>query len=530
MKKRLLMLGAGFMQGVAIRCAKSRGWYVVAVDGNPNAVCRSLADRFEPIDLKDVKGLVAFALSLKADGGLDGVFTAATDFSASVAAVAESCGLPGHSLDAARNASDKVRMRSCFARAGVPSPMFLGITSDRRADALALVKEKGILFPVVVKPADNMGARGCRKVDFPAELSEAVADAIRYSRTGTAIVEEYMDGPEFSLEALVFDGEIHMTGFADRHIFFPPYFIEMGHTIPTNIDQPSIDALTGVFMRGIRALGLSHGVAKGDIKLTSRGPMVGEIAGRLSGGYMSGWTYPFSSGIDLTGAALDLAVGLIPASLEPTLNLTSAERAWISIPGIVSSVSGLEDARAIPCVREVFPRAGAGDAVTFPVNNVEKCGNCLAVSAARDVAVSAAETACRSIFLRLKPAVPVTDDFLSSGLSGSEAFPPDAFPLSPDAVRRAFGLADANLKSVADVPVPVPADLVPYLDASRDWQGRTLAEAIRFACRIEPGIIIALSGAGGPESAKSPGLETWWLNLLRGSVQGLVYTYDCQAN
>jgi biotin carboxylase len=525
--KKLLMLGAGFMQGVAMRCAKSRGWYVVAVDGNPNAVCRGLADRFEPIDLKDVKGLVSFALSLKAENGLDGVFTAATDFSASVAAVAEACGLPGHSLESALNASDKVRMRSCFSRAGVPSPLFLGISSDRRFDALSLLQEKGISFPVVVKPADNMGARGCRKVDSSSELDDAVADAIRYSRTGTAIVEEYMDGPEFSLEALVFDGEIHMTGFADRHIFFPPYFIEMGHTIPTNIDPSSIEALTGVFMRGIRALGLSHGVAKGDIKLTSRGPMVGEIAGRLSGGYMSGWTYPFSSGIDLTGSALDLAVGQRPASLESTLSLTSAERAWISIPGIVASVSGLEEARAIPCVREVFPRVAAGDAVTFPVNNVEKCGNCLAVSAARDIAVTAAETACRLIFLRLKPCVAVTDDFLSAGLCGSGSFPPDAFPVASDIVARAFAQGSVNLKTVPNIPVPVPADIVPCLDTARDWQGRSLAEAIRFSCLIEPGLVSALSGAAGSGSTR---LETLWTHLLRGSVQGLVYTYDCQAN
>jgi len=116
MKKRILMLGCGVMQSVAIRSAKERGWEVVAVDGNPDAPSRNLADRFEAIDLKDVNGLIRLALSLKAEGGLDGVFTAATDFSASVAAVAERCGLPGHSLEAALNASDKLRMRECFRR------------------------------------------------------------------------------------------------------------------------------------------------------------------------------------------------------------------------------------------------------------------------------------------------------------------------------------------------------------------------------------------------------------------------------
>ncbi|HOC30120.1 MAG TPA: hypothetical protein PKH40_10595, partial [Treponemataceae bacterium] len=107
MKKRILMLGCGVMQAVAIRSAKERGWEVVAVDGDPEAPFRLLADRFEPIDLKDIERLKKLALSLKENGGLDAVFTAATDFSVPVAAIAETCGLPGHSLEAAINASDK---------------------------------------------------------------------------------------------------------------------------------------------------------------------------------------------------------------------------------------------------------------------------------------------------------------------------------------------------------------------------------------------------------------------------------------
>lgn len=523
MKKKLLMLGAGLMQGVAIRCAKERGWEVVAVDGNPEAPCRNLADRFEPVDLKDREGLVALALALKAEGGLDGVFTAATDFSASVAYVAEACSLPGHSVEAALNASDKVRMRSCFARAGVASPAFLGMGEKDRRDAVRLLKARNISFPVVVKPADNMGARGCRKVDSAQGLDSAIADAIRYSRTGTAIVEEYMDGPEFSLEALVFDGEIHMTGFADRHIFFPPYFIEMGHTIPSNIAESQKRDLVETFMKGIRALGLSHGVAKGDIKLTSRGPMVGEIAGRLSGGYMSGWTFPYSSGLNLTGAALDLAVGMRPARLDPPLSLTAAERAWISIPGKVSSVSGLEAARAVPLVRDVFPRAAAGDTVFFPVNNVEKCGNCLAVSEDRDEAIRAAESACRSVFLRLEPANPSTDDFLSGGVKGPRAFPPDAFAVPRDVICAARSSGTGAIRC-ADLPVPVPSDFIPYIDTVRDWQGRTLADSLRGACAVEPALAAILSG-------KDIGkMMDYWEALLRGGIQGIVYTYDSQKN
>ena len=113
-------------------------------------------------------------------------------------------------------------------------------------------------------------------------------------------------------------------------------------------------------------VGLTHGAAKGDVKLTASGPMIGEIAGRLSGGYMSGWTFPYSSGIDLTGAALDLAVGDRPRTLEPTVSWVSAERAWISIPGVVESVSGYETARAVPFVPRRIPARGRGRSRVLP--------------------------------------------------------------------------------------------------------------------------------------------------------------------
>jgi biotin carboxylase len=519
MKKRILMLGAGFMQGVAIRIAKERGWEVIAVDGNPQAACRDLADRFEPIDLKDKESLAEFALALKAEGGLDGVFTAATDFSAPVAWIACVCALPGHSYESAVNASDKLRMRECFKNARVPSPSFVGVDKASRLHLPDLMKDQAIDFPVVVKPVDNMGARGCRRVDSPEFLSAALDDAIRYSRNGYVIVEEYMQGPEFSLEALVFDGEIHMTGIADRHIFFPPYFIEMGHTIPSGFSADVTDGLVDVFCQGIRALGLSWGVAKGDIKLTPDGPMIGEIAGRLSGGYMSGWTFPYSSGIELTGAALDLATGARPENLAPVRNWTSAERAWISIPGRIASVSGYESARAVPFVRDVFPRAKAGDQVNFPLNNVEKCGNCLALAPDRNQAIQAAEQACRAIVLRLSPGNEATDAFLSAESRGQSDFPPDAFEI-PSGIFPDENFSVFSVSFDPGILIPVPRDVFPFLDSVHDWQGRTLRQALSQACTLVPELGSQMNEIGKKE------LFLYWKALLRGGIQGIVYSYD----
>jgi biotin carboxylase len=516
MRERIIILGAGVMQGPAIRIARELGLFAVAVDGNPAAPCASMADQFAHIDLKDKEGIEAFARSLQNDGGLAGIMTAGTDFSATVAWVAERLGLPGIPYEAALNASDKARMRACFDKAGLPSPPFTAITRDDTLDNIALS------FPSVVKPVDNMGGRGCRRVGTTEELREAAADALRFSRSGRAIVEAFMDGPEFSVDAIVYHGEITICGLADRHIFFPPYFIEMGHTMPTELPPEQQAALLETFCAGVRALGLagpeSIGAAKGDIKLTPHGPMIGEIAARLSGGYMSGWTYPYSSGVEPIRAALLAAVGRKPDGLAPLKTWTSAERAFISIPGTVKAITGVEAARNAPHVRDVFLRAAEGDKVSFPQNNVSKCGNIISAAPDRAAAITAAETAARSILIRLDPSDNETAAFLSS----DTAFPPAAFQLTP-ALREAL----TQLPETSPTPYLLP---FPAFTASNltDYMGRTVIESLQ-AVRELTGLLLPEIAPENAENGKSTDNigsflgRSFWAALVRGGYQGAVY-------
>ena len=612
-KKRVFMLGAGFMQGVAIRAARALGCTVVVADGNPSAVCAAEADEFVCIDLKDTARLIDYARYLQQNGGLDAVFTAATDFSAAVAAVAAACGLRGHTLEAALNATDKVRMRECFRKADVPSPAFIELTAadlaapaDRleargnvrysdlgAATADTLERRLGELagrFPLVVKPVDNMGARGCSLVKNLSELRKAAATALQYSRSGRAIVEEYIEGSEFSIEGLIFGGRLYITALADRHIFFPPYFIEMGHTIPSDCTQDIADEVMSVFERGVHALGLTDGAVKGDILVRNGKAFVGEIAARLSGGYMSGWTVPYSCGLDITAAALTLALGGSPRlhtcgkdsfviPLKQNCPFVSAERAWISIPGQVASVSGLEAARAAPFVKDVFPRAGAGDTVVFPQNNVEKCGNVLSAAPSRREAVQASEVACRKIVLRLRPHVAETDAFLAELHSPAEQqiFPPNFLqfteplagvetaakvavevlataPAADSKGQRSGGSSAASSaffdRLLADAVYEekegfvLPCFLAAALGTACDLQGRSLRELLHQALEEEPGLASILGIFGSPErsavsalsSRKSRGSSSldiqrkngYWKALIRGGLQGLLYRYDCE--
>jgi biotin carboxylase len=509
-----MILGAGIMQGPAIRIANEMGLESVVIDGSKDAPCAGKADVFEQIDLKDKEKITEFALRLKAEGGgLSGVMTAGTDFSATVAWVAERAELPGIPYEAALNASDKGRMRRCFRQAGVPSPDFLVL---RQGNSVSLPFD----YPVVVKPVDNMGGRGCKRANSEAELDAALDEAFQFSRSRQAIVEEYMDGPEYSIDAIVCNDEITICGFADRHIFFPPYFIEMGHTMPSKLVGGEAAVLLEVFRAAVRSLGITLGAAKGDVKLTSNGPMIGEIAARLSGGYMSGWTYPYSSGVEVTKAAILAALGRLDSldlqEFAPKRDWVSAERAFISIPGLVSEIKTTEAAKNNKYIKDVFFRVHAGERVNFPENNVSKCGNVISAAASRESAVQAAEEAVRGILIRLSPHDKETDAFLSADGGGGHVWPPPAVAVSAD-VRGALDALPASRPSVRKAGiVPFPALLE---SGAVDYIGRGVAESVE-AVRTLTGLPLPFDMEG------SLGKE-FWAALIRGGYQGAAYVTDC---
>jgi biotin carboxylase len=527
MKERIIILGAGVMQGPAIRIAKDMGLETYVLDADPKAPCVYLADHFECIDLKDVKGIENFARELQENGGLAGIMTAGTDFSASVAWTAEKLGLPGISYETALDASDKQRMRTRFKKSGVPSPQFT-IVKDVPNNDFSLPFD----FPVVVKPVDNMGSRGCRIAANLNDLVSAVQDALRFSRSGRVIIEEYMDGPEFSVDAIVFDGEITICGLADRHIFFPPYFIEMGHTMPTNLDEKTQEAILNVFSQGVKALGIQNGAAKGDMKFTSRGPMIGEIAARLSGGYMSGWTYPYSSGVKPARGAIMAALGKRPDQLKRLSNRTSAERAFISIPGTVSSITGIDDAKNIPHIKDIFMRIEQGKQVVFPENNVSKCGNIISAAENREDAIHSAELAAQSILIRLEFPNAETEQFLNSWTG----FPPNAFSLDENLLKRLGNLPSTNIsqeKKLFVYPFPEFTSQNPL-----DYMGRNISQTFAAISRLT-GYTLEIAKKIPTEFPKNADLQDesfshqnsflgreFWQNLIRGGYQGAVYYLD----
>lgn len=538
-QKNILILGAGLMQKPAILSAKELNLRTCVIDADKNAVCVPLADEFEQIDLKDKDKILEYAEKLqKSQNSLIAVFTAGTDFSASVSYVCEKLNLPSHSFNAAQNASIKTQMRECFQKSNVPSPKFAKISKNDINDTLLDNILQKMTFPLVVKPVDNMGARGCRMIRSENEFTSSVKTAVEYSKTSNAIIEEYMEGAEFSIDALIYNGTFTVTGFAIRHIKYPPYFIEIGHTMPAQLDKKIHDELISVFALGAKSLNLTCGAAKADIKYTKCGPMIGEIAARLSGGYMSGWTYPYASDLNLTKQAILIACNEIPQKLiekripvsytpsqlcknekcpydlyEVPCVRTSAERAWYSIPGQVEYIENINE-YSDKAVFDVLPRStvSLGSKVNFPRNNVEKCGNIIAVSNDDKIAIDAAQDAVSNIFITLKPDTKETEDFLS-GISQQDekGFPPSAFEqIPPDILDSEDQIIGENQKVLDFIPKVLQN---PEYENIKDWNFNTIKQTAQK---------FDILRKNHPEFD----LKTFWKAVLKGGLQAAVYFSD----
>lgn len=498
----ILILGAGVMQIPAIKKAKEMGHFVLCADGNNNAIGKEFCDIFYAVDIKDKNGLLEIAQKFHKKHILHGVFTAGTDFSSSVAWITEKLGLPGISYQSALNATDKYRMRCCFKESGVPSPGFVEFSNDMDLENTI----KDLKFPLVIKPVDSMGSRGVKRVNNILELKEVTTLAVSLSRTSRAIIEEFIAGEEFSLDALIVDGEVKIFGFADREIVFPPYFVEMGHTIPTELDQSDMDLVIDVFTKGVKSLGITYGCAKGDMKLGPNGAVVGEIAARLSGGYMSGWTFPYSSGIDLTKGGIELALGQEITIEENPLGKFSAERAFISIPGKIKEV-------IIPYskpkgIKDRFINCKAGDIVVFPKNNVEKCGNIISLADSRDKAIKLAEKDAADIIVRLEAQVWETEEFL---FNNNDNFAPKAFDID----QKLFLDLDDDIETDGETIYILQIDKI-LKSRKKDWQKRTINQVLKQLSKFYKIEFVKENNVG----------LDFYKALINGSLQGVLYYLD----
>jgi cysteine synthase A len=330
--------------------------------------------------------------------GIAGVTTTSEFYLATVARLAGHLGLPGNPPDAILRCRDKSRTRRALADAGVGQPGFMVVGDDRQLPAA--LREVGL--PCVVKPVDESGSQDvllCRSYAEAAAHVRRVlgtrVNARNQPSAGVALIEEYLDAPEYSVEMFSTAGSAACVGITAKSVGGEPYFVETGHHFPAALAPDAAGRLVWLARDALTAVGVREGPTHVEVKLTAGRAAVVEINARLAGG-MIPELVRLVDGIDLIEQQVRAAVGL-PVDLAPVpggdrcagIRFVTADRA-----GTVLDVSGVDEAMRLPGVRRVFVSTSPG-AVVAPardaygrIGHVIACGrDAAAVRMALDEAV-----------------------------------------------------------------------------------------------------------------------------------------------
>lgn len=359
--RAIIIVGAGLLLVPTIRIAKQMGLKTIVTDQSEDAPGFKYADIPLVISTKDVPAHIEMAKEMSKKHNVVGVFTAGADVEVTVANVAHALGLPGVTPDVAEKCNNKVLTRRILEEAGIKGPVFQEVLSYEEAAEFA--KEVG--FPIMVKPLDNCASRGMMKAYGVGELELAVDNAKKYSRKEGILVEEYLEGPKQTVEMLAYNDVYHLCSIIDTHYAFDPYPVETGHNNPTRLSKETQGKLFEFAEKASRIVGINIGAAKVDTILTGKGPMVIEMTARLSGGFHCQYTTPLALGTNDIKAAIDIAIGnpLDIEDITPKFYRWSICRGLFPQPGKVREISGVEEARRIPGVAEIFLLTKEGEVI-----------------------------------------------------------------------------------------------------------------------------------------------------------------------
>lgn len=296
--KKVLIFGVGELQRSIIRRAKRMGLYTIGIDPCADAECKDEVDAFEIVGGQDYEGTCAVVEKY----GVNAIVTAATDKPlVMMARVAEKYGFPFYSIETAQWSTDKYQMKQRFLEGGVPCARGRLIAKADEADDL--------YYPLIVKPRDNSGSRGVKLCRNKEELQEALQEALQYSHLETVLVEEYIEGQEYSIEGLHYEGESEVIQFTEKTTTKFPYNVELAHKQPANLTSAQMDEIRHLISKIAKCMHFENCPSHTELKINERGIFVIETSPRLGGDYITSTLVPLSTGINIEDQLLHIALG-----------------------------------------------------------------------------------------------------------------------------------------------------------------------------------------------------------------------------
>jgi biotin carboxylase len=358
----------------ALLAARSLGYTVSLLADKVPAYAKDLIADVELVDTYDRQQALAGAQALARRAALRGVITWADRDVELVAQLGQALDLPAPDPESAQKARNKYLMRQGLASRPELIPRHRRVSSWEELEAASAE----IGYPAVLKPTGASGSKGIFEIASAADLRPAFeqlqriarpeSDAIFRHYGAELILEEYLAGPEFSVEGWVSHGEVHVAGITDK-LTSESFHLEYQHMHPTRFspaEQREIEAKTALV---VQTLGLNHCVFHLEGKLCAGSFKLIEIAARIGGDYITSHLLPLSSGVSFYEQALRVVTGERPAPEARPQVYAGVRFVLADEPGRLARVDDLDQVLALPAVEHVFMELGRGAQIQLPPHN-----------------------------------------------------------------------------------------------------------------------------------------------------------------
>lgn len=337
--KKLLVLAAGILQIPVIKKAREMGLYVIAADGDVNATGLQYADKAIVANITSEDEMLNIARVEK----INGVIHPCSEVSMNVMGrINDELHLSGITKEQAALATNKHLMREAFEHYGAPSPKSFCYTDAEEAwECFCSV----ISDDAILKPSRNSGSRGISRISkgiAKEEFNELFERSLVESRDRSVMLEQFIEGPEFSVEIIVWKHNVNVLTVTDKKTTESPYFVELGHNQPSIYSEEVVEKIKAAAVEGVKALQVDNCACHAEVKIQDGKAYIMEIGARLGGDFISTTLTHLSTGVDMVVAAINCALGD-----KPNLN-PSGEKHGVCIryfcpkPGRLVSISNTD--------------------------------------------------------------------------------------------------------------------------------------------------------------------------------------------
>lgn len=337
--KKLLVLAAGILQVPIIKRAREIGYYVIAADGDPNAVGLQYADKAIVANIVNEDVMLAIAREEK----IDGVIHPCSEVSMNVMGrINDEMGLTGISRQQAITATNKHLMREAFERAGAPSPKSFCFENAEEAWECFC---KELPNDGILKPSRNSGSRGIAKIQkgiVKTKFVELFERSKSESRDKSVMIEQFVEGPEFSVEIIVWNGQVNVLTVTDKKTTEAPYFVELGHNQPSTFPTEIVEKIKAAAVAGVKALQVNNCACHAEVKVQDGDAYIMEIGARMGGDFISTVLTRLSTGVNMIDAAVNCALGIEPDLTPKTMPQGVCIRYFCPKPGKLVNISNTD--------------------------------------------------------------------------------------------------------------------------------------------------------------------------------------------